>query len=128
MIYEEVLNSVIDMAETACGKKIVIGSMPPDDGIAMIGNGYTVDTYLDIGTDERISITVNGKSSNQEQVYEQLEAIHKWLTRRKDFPHGDGWQIYSIQTVGSPRLIGREENSQWLYGSSIAVRINQGGI
>jgi hypothetical protein len=50
------------------------------------------------------------------------------LTRRKDFPHSDTWQIYAIETTASPRLIGREQNSQWLYGSSLLIKFNVKGI
>lgn len=128
MMYDDILQAVIGMAESAAGVKILVGSMPPDDGIAMTGNGYNQDVYLDIGTDERINVVCNAKSTNQRQVIQWLDAIHSSLTRRKDWPAGDNWQVYDIRTVASPHLIGREDNSQWLYGSSLVVRVNVGGI
>ena len=116
------------MAEDAAGVAIVTGSMPPDDGIAMTGQAGSATIFLDIGSNERMTVVCNGKSTSQSAVIRQLDAIHKSLTRRKDFPTGDGWQIYAIETVSSPRLIGREQNSQWLYGSLLLVKINVGGI
>lgn len=129
-MYDEILQAVIDMAEEAVGVPIVTGSNPPQDGLAMTGTSTSTSIFLDIGSDERMSVLCNGKNGNQQTIIRQLDAIHANLTRRKDFPSGDGWQIYSIETVASPRLIGRENNErfQWLYGSSLLVKINTKGI
>ena len=127
-MYDEILQAVIDMAENAAGVSIVTGSMPPDNGIAMTGQAAPQSIFLDIGSNERMTVVCNGKNGNQQTVIQQLDAIHKSLTRRKDFPTGDGWQVYAIETVASPRLIGREANKQWLYGSSLLVKINTKGI
>lgn len=129
-MYDEILQAVIDMAENAAGVSIVTGSMPPDNGIAMTGQAAPQSIFLDIGSNEHMTVVCNGKNGNQQTVIQQLDAIHKSLTRRKDFPTGDGWQIYAIETVASPRLIGREQNpqAQWLYGSSLLIKINVKGI
>lgn len=127
-MYDEVLQAVIDMAEAAAGTAIVTGSLPPDNGIAMTGQASSDPIFLDIGSNERMNILCNGKNRDQKTVIRQLDAIHRALTRRKDFPCGDGWQIYAIETTSSPRLIGKEQNSQWIYGSSLAVKFNVKGI
>lgn len=127
-MYDEILQAVIKMAQSAAGVPVRTGSMPPENGIAMTGESGPESIFLDIGTNDRMSIICNGKNSNQETVIRQLDAIHKSLTRRKDFPSGATWQVYAIETVASPRLIGREKNSQWLYGSSLLVKINTKGI
>ena len=129
-MYDEILQAVIDMAESAAGVPIVIGSQPPDNGIAMTGQSASASIMLDIGSNERMGVICNGKNGDQQTVIRQLDAIHKSLTRRKDFPTGVDWQIYAIETVASPRLLGREQNpqAQWLYGSSLLVKINVKGI
>jgi len=127
-MYNEVLQAVIDMAQDAAGVSIVTGSMPPDNGIAMTGSTGSFPVFLDMGSNESMNIVCNGKNVNQLAVIQQLDAIHAALTRRKDFPSGQAWQIYAIETTASPRLIGREQNSQWLYGSSLAVKFNVKGI
>lgn len=129
-MYDEILQAVIDMAEQAAGVPIVLGSNPPQNGIAMTGNSSSTSIFLDIGSDERMTVLCNGKNGDQKTVIRQLDAIHAALTRRKDFPSGDGWQIYAIETVASPRFLGRENNSrfQWLYGSTLLVKINTKGI
>ena len=127
-MYDEILQAVIDMAEQATGETIVVGSMPPDNGIAMTGQAAPQSIFLDIGANERMSVVCNGKDTDQQAVIQKLDTIHRVLTRRKDYPTRDGWQIYAIETVASPRIIGREQNSQWLYGSSLLVKINTKGI
>ena len=127
-MYNEVIQAVIDMAEAAAGTKVVLGSLPPDNGLAMTGNAASYPIFLDIGSNEEMNVVCNGKNTQQQAVIDQLEAIHASLTRRKDFPSTDTWQIYAIETTASPRLIGREQNSQWLYGSSLRVKFNVKGI
>lgn len=127
-MFDEILQAVIDMAEYAAGVPIVTGSMPPDEGIAMTGRSSPTTIFLDVGSDERMTVVVNGKSRDQKTVIQRLEAIHSYLTRRHDFPSGDNWQIYAIESVSSPRLLGREQNSMWLYVSSLLIRINTKGM
>lgn len=129
-MYDEILQAIIDMAESAAGVSIVVGSNPPQDGIAMTGSASPQSIMLDIGSNERMSVLCNAKNGNQKTAIQQLDAIHRALTKRKDFPTGDGWQVYSIETVASPRLIGRESSDryQWIYGSSLLVKINTKGI
>ena len=126
-MYNEVLQAVIDMAQAAAGATVVLGSLPPDNGLAMTGNASSYPIFLDIGSNEQMNVVCNGKNTQQQAVISQLEAIHASLTRRKDFPSTDTWQIYAIETTASPRLIGREQNSQWLYGSSLLVKFNVKG-
>lgn len=127
-MYNEVLQAVIDMAESAAGAPVVLGSLPPDNGLAMTGNAGSYPIFLDIGSNESMNVVCNGKNVDQLAVITQIEAIHAALTRRKDFPNTSTWQIYAIETTASPRLIGREQNSQWLYGSSLLVKFNVKGI
>lgn len=127
-MYDEVLQAVIDLAESAVGVPIVTGSLPPDNGIAMTGSSSSYPIFLDIGSNESMNVVCNGKNTDQQAVINQLDTIHRVLTRRKDYPTGTGWQVYAIETVSSPRLLGREQNSQWVYGSSLTVKFNVKGI
>ena len=127
-MYDEVLQAVIAMASEAAGVRVLTGSMPPYNGIAMTGSAGPDSIFLDMGSNERLTVVCNGKNNNQETVIRQLDTIHAALTRRRDFPSGRLWQIYSIETVASPRLLSREANSEWLYGSSLLVKFNVKGI
>ena len=126
--YDEVFQAVRQLAETAAGAAIVTGSLPPENGLAMTGRASSETIFLDIGSNERMSVLCNGKNTDQETVIRQLDAIHKTLTRRKDFPAGETWQIFAIETVASPRLIAHEAGRQWVYGSSLLVKFNVKGI
>ena len=128
MNYNEILQAVIDMAEDAVGVSIVTGSLPPDNGVAMTGSAAPDSIFFDKGSDDRMSVICNAKHRDQETAIERLEAIHSALTRRWDYPSGTDWRIYTIETVASPRLLGREQNSMWLYASSLLVKINTKGI
>lgn len=123
-MYDEILQALIDFACPTAD----VGSMPPDNGIAMQAYGGIDKIHNDVGGTGRITLVVNGKNTNQHTVIDQLNAIHQLLTKRKDFPSGSGWQIYSIHTASSPRLIGREANSQWLYGSALTVNFYERGL
>lgn len=128
-MYDDVLQTVIDMAQlTDPYSPILTGSMPPDNGIAMTGQSGTQATDLNIGTDQRMTVVLNGKHTDQRAVITALDTIHRFLTRRRDYPASEAWQIYAIETVSSPRLLGREANSQWLYGSSLAVKFYMKGL
>jgi hypothetical protein len=127
-MYDEILQAIINMAEQAIGAPIVTGSMPPDNGVAMTGQSAPASIMLDIGTNERMTVICNGKNTDQQTVIRQLDSIHRFLTHRMDFPTGDEWQVYAIETIASPRLLGREQNSQWLYASTLLVKINTKGI
>ena len=128
-MYDEILRAVIDMAMlTNPYAQVVIGSMPPLNGIAMTGEGGPDSVHLDIGAEQTMNIVCNGKNVDQRAVIRALDKIHRFLTFRKDYPRGDDWQIYSITTIASPRLLGVEQNSQWLYGSSLLVKFYQKGL
>lgn len=127
-MYDEVLQAVINMAVLASGARVVTGSLPPENGIAMTGTSASASVMLDMGSLERMAVVCNAKNTDQETAIRQLDAVHRCLTRRKDFPQGETWRIYAIETVASPRLIAKEQNAQWLYGSSLLVKFNMKGM
>ena len=76
MIYDAVLNAVIDMAEEASGQKIVIGDNPPMGKIAMTGFGSPSSIFLDIGSNERMTVSCNAKAYSQQEVSDWLKTIN----------------------------------------------------
>ena len=79
-------------------------------------------THLDVYKRQEISIVLNGKHTNQKMVFDALSNIHQALTKTKQYPGTDDFQVMNIATISAPQLIGREENSQILYGSSLGVK------
>jgi hypothetical protein len=103
---------------------IVFGSDPPENGICMIqGAGAPSDTHLDKGMVYGLPVVLNGKNKSQATVLDDLTAIHEALTRKLDYSDvsTDDCQVVDISTTGSPAIIGREQNSQWICGSSLDV-------
>ena len=127
-VYSDVLNSVIElMKETKPYASIVVGSNVPANGICVLPTPATSRAFLDKNTDMEWIIALNGKYADQLTVFEALSKIHTSLTRRKDYPSDTNYQIYDISTVAGPRLIGRQENDQWIYGSSLRIRFYMRG-
>lgn len=123
-MYKSILDAVVEMVKENTDFQVVVGGNPPKESIAVTGfaSGDTVN--LDMDTLQTFDITINGKSGDQEQLFADLSEIHKKMTLRKDFPHANTWQIYSITTASSPRLIGTEqaERTRYIYGSAITVK------
>lgn len=103
---------------------VVFGSDPPDSGICMTqGAGAPTDTHLDKGMLYRLPVVLNGKNKNQSLVLTDLTRIHEALTRKlqyQDLSTAD-CQVVNIATTASPSIIGREQNSQWVCGSSFEI-------
>lgn len=123
--YSEMLNNIVDLAEvTEPYASIVYGSDPPINGICMIpGPGAPNDTHLNKGMVYRLPLVLNGKHTDQEFLLDTLTAIHEVLTRRLDYSDisTDDIQVVDISTTALPSIIGREQNSQYVCGSSLEV-------
>jgi hypothetical protein len=122
----EILENIADYIddEVKPYADVVFGSDPPVNGICMIqGAGAPTDTHLDKGMVYRLPVVLNGKNASQELVLDDLTAIHAALTRKTDYSalSTDTCQIVDIATTAAPSIIGREQDSQWICGSSFEV-------
>lgn len=122
--FSEILASVISMAqETDPYATITVGALPADNGICMTyATGSPSSTFLDKGMAYQKTLVCNAKNTSQQEAQEALDAIHVSLTQTKTYPSGEDWQITDIETVSAPSYLSREQNSQWLYGSSLRVK------
>lgn len=129
-MYDEVIQAILQMVKLYTTYTVVLGSNPTKESIAITGFGAPTTIYKDKDANVEMVLTVNGKSAKQEQLLKDLTEIHRKLFLRNDYPQGDNWHIYSIETVASPRLIAVEEadRSKWIYGSSIKVKFYQLGM
>lgn len=103
---------------------IVFGSDPPIDGICMIQSAAApTDTHLDKGMIYRLPVVLNGKNAEQELLLSDLTRIHTALTRMTNYSalSTEDCQIVDIATTAAPSIIGREQNNQWICGSSFEV-------
>ena len=123
--FSEILAAVIGLAQaTNPYATITAGALPTDDGICMTyATGAPASTFLDKGMAYQRSLVLNAKNTSQQAAQEALDAIHVALTQAKTYPSGENWQITDIETIAAPSYLSREQNSQWLYGSSLRVKL-----
>lgn len=103
---------------------VVFGSDPPKDGICLIqSSGYPTDTHLDKGMVYGLPVVLNGKNASQETLLTDLTKIHEELTTMLDYSgiSTADCQVIDIATTSTPSIIGREQNNQWICGSSLSV-------
>lgn len=123
-VINDVLLSVLGIAQIeGLYATIRIGALPADDGLSIaIGAGGPETTFLTKGMSYEIDCVINGKHSNAQIVSDALNDIHQALTQTKEYPQTETYQINDIATIATPDYMGREDNGQILYGSSIRVR------
>ena len=124
--YSELIDNIAQAAEaTEPYANIVYGSDPPYDGICMIPTGTgPMDTHFDKGMIYDLPVVLNGKNKDQKLLLDDLTRIHEALTRRTDDADmsTEECQVVNIATTAIPSIIGREQNNQWICGSSFNVK------
>lgn len=119
----EIIISMQQMIQNIIGKPVVVGSVPPLEGYAVgMVSGAPIETFRTLTANESFPVLFNGKSADQNSVATDMEKVHRLLTTSKILPFTGEWQVYAIETTASPSLIGREENRNWVYGSSFRVK------
>ena len=125
---DEIVAALQKMIQALVSGPVVIGSMPPLDGYAVsFAGGAPMEIYRNLMTNEDLPVVFNGKGEDQQDVADAMDRVHLALTTAKALPFSARWQIYAIETTSAPQLIGREENRNWLYGSSFRVKFYQRG-
>ena len=123
-MFDEILNDIIDMAEdqTELYTNIILGNTPPTDGIAMfVSSGMPDITDLEKGMIVSMNVMCNAKHRSQDEAYNALYKIHDRLTKTKNYPNKDKYQITNVSTVTYPNLLLREQNGEYIYGSTLNV-------
>ncbi len=124
-----IMNAVQAMIQQLVSMPVVVGSMPPEEGYAVgYAGGAPIETFRTLNANYTLPIVFNGKSADQQKLVEEMDRVHLVLTTSKVLPFSDDWQIYSITTSAAPQLLGREENRNWIYGSSLRVLFYMRGV
>ena len=119
----ENLTAIQHMISATTNATVVIGALPPLGGYALsVAAGSPIDTFFSLATNEEMSVQFTGKGSNQVEISSSMDEVHKALTRSKNLPYSSDWQIYAIETTSAPQMIGREQNINYIYGSSFRVK------
>lgn len=121
-VYTDVLNAVVGLInDTKPYSKVIIGSLPPQRNFNSLGFSSNNEFFTKRSAVEMTAV-LNGKHEKQKTVADGLGAIHTSLSMRKQYPTADNFQITNISTLSAPTYLGREENKEWLYGSSLRVK------
>ena len=121
---QDLVDAIRALAMTANPySQIVSGSTPPINGICMIqAPSSPASIFKNKGMLKEMSILINAKNADQSLAYSTLCEIHKVLTKTWNYPNSGEFQVIDIETEAEPNLLGREENNQWIYGSSALVK------
>lgn len=122
-VINEVLEAVIGlMNATQPFATVTRGALPTGPGITCeVGPTAPLETYLDKNTYIPLDVTINGKHENLKVLSDALNTIHSALTRAKQYPEGERWQIVDITTQTLPDIVDREQNNVWLMASALSV-------
>ena len=126
---EKIIIAMQQMIQNIISKPVMIRYVLPLEGYAVgMVSGAPIETFRTLSTNESFPVLFNGKSADQNSVAADMEKVHRLLTTSKILPFTGEWQVYAIETTASPSLIGREENRNWVYGSSFRVKYYQKGV
>lgn len=95
------------------------------------GNGLTceiapsmpAEVYLDKNSYIPLMLALNGKHTDLQMLSDTMNNIIDTMTRRTEYPSGNGWEIVDIVGGNLPRIIGREPNNAWLMAGDLVVKI-----
>lgn len=80
------------------------------------------ETYLDKNSYIPLTLAINGKHSDLELLTGALNTIQD-LSRLTTYPSGNGFEIVDIARGNLPRIIGREDNNEFLMSCDLVVKI-----
>lgn len=124
-IINNAIESVMDMIDGMGNFALITrGAMGTGNYLSCEIAPSNVDSvYLDKNAYTWVTLALNGKHSNLQTLSDTLNNIMDNLTRRKEYTSGEGWQIVDITNGIMPRVIGREENNDWLMACDIVIKI-----
>ena len=118
---ETVMDLIDEMGNFA---NITRGALGIDDGLCCeIAPSNAQEVYYDKNVLFTITLALNGKHHNLQTITETMNNIMDNLTRRTEYPAGNGFEIVDIANGILPRVIGRAENNAWLLACDIIVEI-----
>lgn len=122
-VYADVLTAVVDLINGLNPySTVTVGPLPPNNGISIAWTTSANNIFFDKFSSVEMTAMLNGKNTDQQTVLNGLSQIHTGITLQKTFPSAENFQITDISTSTAPTYMGREENKQWLYGSSLRVK------
>lgn len=119
-MFDEVQQSIKNVIDniTTCS----VGSIPSSGGFSLyLGSGSPVK-HLDNSLLFNITVAINAKSTNLQDMLQKYSLILKALNKHKD--EGATWQILSVVTTNSPSYVDRDlSTKEWLYNALVDVQV-----
>ena len=125
-VADSVVEAVMDLVDGMdTFAPITRGALGSGIGLVCEVATSTVDgVFLDKNQYIFLDLTFNGKHPNLYTLTTTMNRIQDGLTRMKEYPSGNGWQIVDI-SHGSPPLptvIGREQNEGWIMAAAVIIK------
>ena len=101
------------------------GALGTDPGLVCEVAPSTVESvFMDKNSYVVLDLTLNGKHSNLETLSTTLNNIVDNLTRRLEYPAGEGFEIVDISHGAPPlpTIVTREDNGEWIMAASVFVK------
>ena len=119
------VEAVMDMIDAMSNfAKIRRGALGIDAGLSCEIAPSMVDTvFMDKNSYIPLTLAINGKHDDLNVLSDTLNNIMDTLTRKKTYTYGNGFEIVDITNGNLPRIIGREDNNQWLMACDLVVKI-----
>jgi len=118
---ESVINTINAMDNFATMTR---GALGTSNGLCCeIAPSMASEVYLDKNSYIALTLAINGKHHDLQVLSDTLNNIMDNLTRAKSYSDGNGWEIVDISGGNLPRIIGREDNNDWLMACDLVVKI-----
>ena len=104
--------------------KITRGALGIDSGICCeIAPSTAESVFYDKNAYIPLILALNAKHDNLQILSDTLNGIVDTLTRKTSYTDGNGFEIVDITGSNLPRVIGREDNNQWLMACDLVIKI-----
>ena len=100
------------------------GPLGTSNGLCcQIAPTYAETVFMDKRVYLPLTLAINGKHADQRTLLYTLNNIMHTLSRRMEYPSGEGWEIVDITNGNFPRIIGREDNNDFIAACDIVIKI-----
>lgn len=124
-ILNAVVDAVMDMIDALNNFSLITrGALGIGNGLSCeIAPSMTEAVFMDKNSYIPLTLALNGKHDDLQTLSDTLNNIIDTLTRKKEYTYGSGWEIVDITSGNLPRVIGREDNNQWVMACDLIIKI-----
>ena len=114
---QQSIKNVIDNIATC-----TVGSIPSSGGFSIYFGSGSPMKHLDNSLLFNMTLAINGKSTNLQDLLQKYSLILRALNKHKD--EGTTWQILDMTTANSPSYVDRDlSTKEWLYNALVEIQV-----